>query len=93
MAFRSFPPEYWRKIWITNPLMRLNKEIKRRTRVVGIFSNAAAIIRLVGALPLEAQEEWPLDARRVFSELSMSKLDNSRQLVKDLSTAALAAAS
>ncbi len=73
--------------------MRLNKEIKRRTRVVGIFSNAAAIIRLVGALPLEAQEEWPLDARRVFSELSMSKLDNSRQLVKDLSTAALAAAS
>ena len=76
LAFRAFPPEHWRKIWSTNPLERLNKEIKRRTHVVGIFPNDAAIIRLVGALLLEQQEEWQLDGRRVFSELSMTKLDN-----------------
>ena len=69
LAFRNFPSEHWRKIWSTNPLERLNKEIKRRTRVVGIFPNDAAIIRLVGALLLEQQEEWQLDGRRVFSEL------------------------
>jgi len=57
LAFRSFPAEYWRKIWSTNPLEHLNKEIKRRPRVVGIFPNDAAIIRLVGALLLEQQEE------------------------------------
>jgi putative transposase len=76
LAFRSSPTEHWRKIWSTNPLERLNKEIKRRTRVVGIFPNDAAIIRLVGALLLEQQEEWQLEGRRVFSEQSMAILDN-----------------
>ncbi|QEY31252.1 IS256 family transposase [Synechococcus sp. RSCCF101] len=92
LAFRAFPPEHWRKIWSTNPLERLNKEIKRRTRVVGIFPNDAAIIRLVGALLLEQQEEWQLDGRRVFSEQSMAKLDNTSEPVQDRATAALAAA-
>ena len=92
LAFRPFPPEHWRKIWSTNPLERLNKEIKRRTRVVGIFPNDAAITRLVGALLLEQQEEWQLDGRRVFSELSMAKLDNTRETIQDQTTAALAAA-
>ncbi len=92
LAFRAFPPEHWRKIWSTNPLERLNKEIKRRTRVVGIFPNDAAIIRLVGALLLEQQEEWQLDGRRVFSELSMAKLDKTSESVQAQSTAALAAA-
>jgi putative transposase len=92
LAFRTFPPEHWRKIWSTNPLERLNKEIKRRTRVVGIFPNDAAIIRLVGALLLEQQEEWQLDGRRVFSELSMAKLDNTSDQIQDQPTAALAAA-
>jgi putative transposase len=92
LAFRSFPSEHWRKIWSTNPLERLNKEIKRRTRVVGIFPNDAAIIRLVGALLLEQQEEWQLDGRRVFSELSMAKLDNSGDQLQDQPTAALSAA-
>ena len=67
-------------------------EIKRRTRVVGIFPNDAAIIRLVGALPLEQQKEWPLEGRRVHSELSMAKLDNTREPYQNHSTAALAAA-
>ena len=92
LAFRSFPNEHWRKIWSTNPLERLNKEIKRRTRVVGIFPNDASIVRLVGALLLEQQEEWQLDGRRVFSELSMAKLDNTSDQLQDQPTAALTAA-
>ncbi len=92
LAFRSSPTEHWRKIWSTNPLERLNKEIKRRTRVVGIFPNDAAIIRLVGALLLEQQEEWQLEGRRVFSEQSMAKLDNNDDPGQDQLTAALAAA-
>jgi len=92
LAFRSFPAEHWRKIWSTNPLERLNKEIKRRTRVVGIFPNDAAIIRLVGALLLEQQEEWQLEGRRVFSEQSMAKLDSSIDPGQDQQSAALAAA-
>ena len=92
LAFRSFPAEHWRKIWSTNPLERLNKEIKRRNRVVGIFPNDAAIIRLVGALLLEQQEEWQLEGRRVFSELSMAKLDSSNDPGQDQLTVALTAA-
>ena len=92
LAFRSFPAEHWRKIWSTNPLERFNKEIKCRTCVVGIFPNAAAIFRLLGALPLEQQEEWQLDGRRVFSELSMTKLDKTSEQVQAQPTAALAAA-
>ena len=69
LAFRSFPQEHWRKIWSTNSLERLNKEIKSRTRVVGNLPNDGAIINLVGALLLDQQEEWLLDGRRVFSEL------------------------
>ena len=92
LAFRSFPAEHWRKIWSTNPLERLNKEIRRRTRVVGIFPNDAAIIRLVGALLLEQQEEWQLEGRRVFSEQSMAKLDSSNDPDQDQRSAALAAA-
>ena len=64
LAFLNFPQEHWRKVWSTNPLERLNKEIKRRTNVVGIFPNDAAIVRLVGAQLLEQQEEWQLERRR-----------------------------
>jgi putative transposase len=74
LAFRSFPPEHWRKIWSTNPLERLNKEIKRRTNVVGIFPNDAAIVRLVGSQLQEQQEEWQLERRRFFSEATMAKI-------------------
>ena len=74
LAFLHFPQEHWRKIWSTNPLERLNKEIKRRTNVVGIFPNDAAIIRLVGSQLLEQQEEWQLERRRFFSEATMAKI-------------------
>ena len=58
LAYKTFPKSHWRQIHSTNPLERLNKEIKRRTNVVGIFPNGAAITRLVGALMLEQNDEW-----------------------------------
>jgi putative transposase len=74
LALLHCPQEHWRKIWSTNPLERLNKEIKRRTNVVGIFPNDAAIVRLVGSQLLEQQEEWQLERRRFFSEATMAKI-------------------
>ena len=58
LAYKAFPREHWSQLHSTNPLERLNKEIKRRTRVVGIFPNDAAIVRLVGAMMLEQNDEW-----------------------------------
>ena len=71
LAFRHFPKDHWRKIWSTNLLERVNEEIKRRTRVVGIFPNDAAITRQVGAVLLEHYEHWQLEGRRMFSAKSM----------------------
>jgi putative transposase len=81
LAFLHFPQEHWRKIWSTNPLERLNKEIKRRTNVVGIFPNDPAIIRLVGSQLLEQQEEWQLERRRFFSEATMAKIPQPEKLL------------
>lgn len=69
LAFAAFPRVHWRKIWSTNPSERLNKEIKRRARVVGIFPNEASLIRLVGMILTDANDEWtrrtPLPLRRI----------------------------
>jgi len=74
LAILHFPQEHWLKIWSTNPLERLNKEIKRNTNVVGIFPKGAAITRLVGSQLLQQQQEWQLEHRRFFSEATMAKI-------------------
>ncbi len=63
LAFMAFPKEHWPQFGSTNLLERLNKEVKRRSRVVGIFPNEGAIVRLVGALMDEQTDEWQVTRR------------------------------
>jgi transposase-like protein len=74
LTYMSFPAEHWTRIYSTNPLERLNKEVKRRTNVVGIFPDTEAVLRLVGSVLLEIHEEWQV-GRRYFSQESMRKLN------------------
>ncbi len=77
LAYKAFPREHWAQLHSTNPLERLNKEIKRRTRVVGIFPNDAAIVRLVGAMMLEQNDEWAVTRRYMTLETIGSVCDDS----------------
>jgi putative transposase len=74
LAFTSFPVGHWKKIWSTNPLERVNKEVKRRTDVVGVFPNPEALLRLAGAVLVETHDEWQVTDRRYLSENSMKTL-------------------
>jgi putative transposase len=87
LAFTHFPLAHWRKVWSTNPLERLNGEIKRRTNVVGIFPHDAAALRLITAVVIETHDEWAVSERRYLSEESMAKLHETNATTEEVTLA------
>jgi putative transposase len=75
LAHMHFPKEHRRRLRSTNTVERLHLEIKRRTRVIGIFPNRASLLRIVGTLLQEQDDEWQVGERRYFSAESMRKIE------------------
>jgi len=76
LAYKSFPKEHWRRIHSTNMLERLNKEVKRRTKVVGVFPDRPSVIRLAGSVLIEIDDDWRAAPRQYFSQKSMQLVIN-----------------
>ena len=76
LAYMTFPPQHRTKLHSTNPIERLNGEIKRRTEVVGIFPNEDAIVRLIGAILLEQNDEWAVQRARYMTLETIAPLSN-----------------
>jgi putative transposase len=88
-AYATFPRAHWTKLWSTNPLERLHREIKRRCDVVGIFPDDRSVIRLVGAVLSDQHDEWAVGDRRYLAEGSMALIDTGDQddKIKEVTTA------
>lgn len=76
LAYMTFPKEHRAKLHCTNPIERLNGEIKRRTEVVGIFPNEAAMTRLIGAILMEQSDEWAVQRGRYMSLETMASVSD-----------------
>jgi putative transposase len=97
LAFTAFPKEIWRQIWSNNPSERLNREIRRRTDVVGIFPDRDSIIRLIGAVLVEQHDEWA-EGRRYLSlevlkrcRMAVVNTDNTKEVDEPMTPASLTA--
>ena len=76
LTYMAFPREHWTQIASTNPIERVNKEIKRRCDVIGIFPNEEAVVRLVGAILLEQNDEWSVQRGRYMTLETIAPLSN-----------------